>query len=95
MGGVALKDRSQSDIVKIKHATCDAFTRKKISITTGDWADKTEFFLSKFEDIAQAASVQSEMAILDLQDPSSNAFVFLDMEIATRCQPSHATKRTY
>jgi hypothetical protein len=69
-----------TETVKIKHAIYDAFTRK-MSSTNGDWTDKTEFFLSEFEDIVPAASVQGEMAISDLQDPHSNAFVFSDMEI--------------
>ena len=52
-----------------------------MSTTTGEWTDKTEFFLSEFEDIVPAANVQGEMAISDLQDPNSNVFAFSDMEI--------------
>ncbi len=37
-----------TELVKIKHAIYDAFTRKMIA-TTGDWTDKIEFFLSEFE----------------------------------------------
>ena len=69
-----------TEVVKIKHAIYDTFTRKMVS-TTGNWTDKTEFFLSEFEDIVPAASVQGDMAISDLQDTHSNAFVFSDMEI--------------
>ncbi len=69
-----------TELVKIKHAIYDAFTRKMIA-TTGDWTDKIEFFLSEFEEIAPAASAQGEMAMSDLQDPNSDAFVFSDMEI--------------
>jgi hypothetical protein len=52
-----------------------------MSSTAGDWTEKTEFFLPKFEDVVPAASIQGEMAISDLQDPNSNAFVFSDVEI--------------
>ena len=43
--------------------------------------DKTEFFLSEFEEIMPAASVQCAMATSDLQGIDSNAFAFSDMEI--------------
>ena len=49
--------------------------------TTGDWTDKTDFFLSEFEDAVRTASIQGDMAISDLQDTHSNAFAFSNMEI--------------
>jgi hypothetical protein len=75
-----------TEIVKIKHAAHDAFTRKMIT-ATGDWADKTELFLWEFEGIVPAASVQGKMAVLDLQDPNLHAFVFSDMEMLDANQP--------
>jgi hypothetical protein len=69
-----------TEAVKIRNSACNVFTRKMTS-TAGDWTDKTEFFLPRFEDIIPAASIQGEMAILNLEDPNSNVFVFSDTEI--------------
>jgi hypothetical protein len=43
----------------------------KVITARGDWKDKTDFFLAKFED----------MAIADLKAVDSNAFAFSGLEI--------------
>jgi hypothetical protein len=51
-----------------------------VEINSGTWADKTEFFMAKFEDIVPAAKLQANMAIEDLDDIRTDVVSFADME---------------
>jgi hypothetical protein len=69
-----------TEIVNIKNSVYNSFVTK-VESARGDWKDRTEFFLAKFEEIVPSASLQTEMAIRDLDNVNSNVFTFSDMEI--------------
>jgi hypothetical protein len=69
-----------AETVKIKNAVYNSFVAK-LESARGDWKDKTEFLIAKFEDIVPSASLQTNMAIRDLDLVNSNAFSFSDVEI--------------
>ena len=69
-----------TELKKIKNTIFNLFT-KKLTTATGEWKDKTEFFLAEFEDTVPAASIQADMATADLTDMNTAPFDFSDIEI--------------
>jgi hypothetical protein len=69
-----------SENVTMKNAIFNTLA-ERVENNTGTWADKTAYFLSKFEDIVPAAKLQANMAIASLDDLGSDVFSFADMEI--------------
>jgi hypothetical protein len=69
-----------TEIVNIQNSVCNSFVTK-VEWARGDWKDRTEFFLAKFEEIVPSASLQTEMAMRDLDNVNSNVFTFSDMEV--------------
>ena len=47
-----------TEIVNVKNSVCDSFV-SKLASARGDWKDRTEFFLAKFEEIVPSASLQT------------------------------------
>jgi hypothetical protein len=66
--------------VTMKNAIFNTLT-ERVETNSGSWADKTEYFMAKFEDIVPAANLQVDMAIAGLDDIASDVFSFADMEI--------------
>jgi hypothetical protein len=71
---------SITELVKIKNTIYNLFIAKVVT-ARGDWKDKTECFLAKFEDIVPAASLQGDMTIADIGDTETPAFAFSDFEL--------------
>jgi hypothetical protein len=66
--------------VTVKNAIFNTLA-ERVEINSGNWPDKTEFFMGKFEDIVPAAKLQANMAIEQLDDIRTDAFAFGDMEL--------------
>jgi hypothetical protein len=54
---------------------------EQVESNAGTWTDKSECFISKFDNIVPAAKLQADMAITSLGETSSDVFEFADMEI--------------
>jgi hypothetical protein len=66
--------------VKIKNSINTSFIYR-VETARGDWKDKINFFLAKFENVVPAASLQGDMAIIDLDNTDSNTRTFRDIEL--------------
>jgi hypothetical protein len=69
-----------TEIVAIKNAVYNSFV-SKVEETGTKWKDRSEFFISKFEDIVPTASLTPDMAIRELQNIDAEVFAFSDVEI--------------
>jgi hypothetical protein len=64
---------------QIKNSLLTSFCNK-IGTASGNWKDKSKFFMAAFKDIVPAANAQAMLAILDFNNYNTNVFNFTDLE---------------